>query len=538
MRTSLILLVFVLVQTSLPAQKRVTVEKSTYPKRFVKKDSSQLQQGTAQQPAKNVSGPMEKFDADKDGVTDQFDIEPNTPAGCRVSPKGISMDIDGDGVADCRDKELLTPQSCFPVNIDGVGNCPESACLKEIRDQFPTVNDISILTKMGRDALASARALIKDIRTTDVKPLEINNRLAGNFFRQEMTEIGKIRATASLMESDLTRFSSELEQAGSVTDAKSAVLELLDDVSSLQRLSNSLLLLSYRVQSKLDVPVSYSPTGNNLLQDEDNDGVPDPSDQENNTPMGCPVDYFGNSRDGDGDGVPDCRDRELITHFTCFPVNADGIGQCAEPFWCSDIKKLLAKPKPTSAEGILLANGRFLDDFTDNRNNWLISADADHEVSLTNGKLRFRGINNDYNYSRNQKFNLDLHSDFSVQVTARWFEGITNHGYGINFCSNTSTNSHYIFFISANGYYSIKYYESNGTWKSLKDWVQSSYVNPNTVPNILSIKKTGNYIRFYINDNLVETMPFDGGYGTSFGLRVSQAQTIDFDNFTVTGSSR
>ena len=75
-------------------------------------------------------------DADGDGVTDQFDLEPNTPAGAPVDSHGVSKDTDGDGVPDYKDKELLTPQKCFPVNNDGVGTCPEPACCKELRDQI------------------------------------------------------------------------------------------------------------------------------------------------------------------------------------------------------------------------------------------------------------------------------------------------------------------------------------------------------------------------------------------------------------------
>lgn len=75
-------------------------------------------------------------DADNDGVTDQFDLEPNTPAGCPVDSHGVSRDSDGDGVPDCRDKELLTAQNCFPVNADGVGNCPEPPCCRELRDKI------------------------------------------------------------------------------------------------------------------------------------------------------------------------------------------------------------------------------------------------------------------------------------------------------------------------------------------------------------------------------------------------------------------
>jgi outer membrane protein OmpA-like peptidoglycan-associated protein len=72
-------------------------------------------------------------DTDGDGVTDQFDHEPNTPAGCPVDTHGVSLDTDGDGVPDCRDKEKITPTQCQPVDADGVGKCPDPQCCKDIK---------------------------------------------------------------------------------------------------------------------------------------------------------------------------------------------------------------------------------------------------------------------------------------------------------------------------------------------------------------------------------------------------------------------
>jgi OmpA-OmpF porin, OOP family len=107
-------------------------------------------------------------DADNDGVTDQFDLEPNTPAGCPVDTHGVSRDSDGDGVPDCRDKELLTSQSCFPVNADGVGNCPEPKCCAEIRDMLknrpePTTCALSSLPSV--QFKSGSIALSKDAET-------------------------------------------------------------------------------------------------------------------------------------------------------------------------------------------------------------------------------------------------------------------------------------------------------------------------------------------------------------------------------------
>jgi outer membrane protein OmpA-like peptidoglycan-associated protein len=78
-------------------------------------------------------------DADGDGVTDQFDHEPNTPAGCPVDTHGVSKDTDGDGVPDCKDKELITPTQCQPVDADGVGKCPPPACCAELNAKMDSM---------------------------------------------------------------------------------------------------------------------------------------------------------------------------------------------------------------------------------------------------------------------------------------------------------------------------------------------------------------------------------------------------------------
>ena len=108
-------------------------------------------------------------DADGDGVTDQFDHEPNTPAGCPVDTHGVSRDTDGDGVPDCKDKELITPTQCQPVDADGVGKCPDPACCKDIRAMIDSgglggvgrkcnIGDLPSITFKGRSVTLSSDA--------------------------------------------------------------------------------------------------------------------------------------------------------------------------------------------------------------------------------------------------------------------------------------------------------------------------------------------------------------------------------------------
>lgn len=95
---------------------------------------------------KHMKIPKPVFDdADGDGVVDQLDREPNTPAGCPVDTHGVSRDTDGDGVPDCRDKELITPTICQPVDADGVGKCPEPECCKIIDSMRNNMNTCKIV---------------------------------------------------------------------------------------------------------------------------------------------------------------------------------------------------------------------------------------------------------------------------------------------------------------------------------------------------------------------------------------------------------
>lgn len=128
-------------------------------------------------------------DADGDGVTDQFDMEPNTPAGAPVDSHGVSLDTDGDGVPDYRDKEKLTPRECFPVDADGVGKCPEPACCAELRDKLtamPAACDLgampSVQFKSGSLTLSStAKAALNNIAQQMNANPSCNVRVSGYY---------------------------------------------------------------------------------------------------------------------------------------------------------------------------------------------------------------------------------------------------------------------------------------------------------------------------------------------------------------------
>lgn len=69
-------------------------------------------------------------DSDGDGVIDMTDQEVNTPAGCPVDTRGVTLDSDGDDIADCKDQEPYSPPG-FEVDNNGVAQVPDDGYLTE-----------------------------------------------------------------------------------------------------------------------------------------------------------------------------------------------------------------------------------------------------------------------------------------------------------------------------------------------------------------------------------------------------------------------
>ncbi len=133
---------------------------------------------------KHMKLPKPVFDdADGDGVVDQLDREPNTPAGCPVDTHGVTKDTDGDGVPDCKDKQLITPTECQPVDADGVGKCPDPECCKNIvagpaasscPTDYPSVAFKGNSTSLSNDAKALLATVAAKLKANPTCNITIN----------------------------------------------------------------------------------------------------------------------------------------------------------------------------------------------------------------------------------------------------------------------------------------------------------------------------------------------------------------------------
>lgn len=105
-------------------------------------------------PMAAAAAPM---DSDGDGVTDDKDRCPNTPAGAEVDMNGCALDSDGDGVADYKDQCANTPAG---VKVDATG-CPIKDEVVLTVDRLNFDFDSAALDAQSRAALDAAVAVIK-----------------------------------------------------------------------------------------------------------------------------------------------------------------------------------------------------------------------------------------------------------------------------------------------------------------------------------------------------------------------------------------
>lgn len=179
-------------------------------------------------------------------------------------------------------------------------------------------------------------------------------------------------------------------------------------------------------------------------------------------------------------------------------------------------------------------NTIFADDFNDNNNNWLEDEDKVRQLKIRNGKYIFEHKEDDGGYFTWKQVHFDQANDFIIETTLQHISGTDDRGYGLVWGMKNIDN-YFSFNISNNGYYRIaKSYGED--WQALIDWTESTYLNNYGGTNKLTVKKADASLKFYINDNYVNTITFENFFGNNIGYVIWRNMKIEIDNLTVSGS--
>jgi OOP family OmpA-OmpF porin len=123
-----------------------------------------------------------ELDSDGDGVVDRLDQCPGTPAGAKVDAKGCELDSDGDGVVDSLDKCPDTPPG---TKVDSQGcPLPEVIVLKGVSFDY----DSAVLRPDGLAALDDAAATLKRYPEIRVEIAGHTDSIASEEYNQDLSE--------------------------------------------------------------------------------------------------------------------------------------------------------------------------------------------------------------------------------------------------------------------------------------------------------------------------------------------------------------
>ncbi len=136
-------------------------------------------------------------DSDGDGVSDEFDMCPNTPAGAQVDARGCEIDSDGDGVPDSRDRcpgtvagAAVDAEGCERDSdgdgvVDRLDRCPDtvSGVKVDVRGceikEVISLPDVNFATSSAQ-LLPESAATLDEAAATLLKHPEIKAEVAGH----------------------------------------------------------------------------------------------------------------------------------------------------------------------------------------------------------------------------------------------------------------------------------------------------------------------------------------------------------------------
>jgi hypothetical protein len=168
----------------------------------------------------------------------------------------------------------------------------------------------------------------------------------------------------------------------------------------------------------------------------------------------------------------------------------------------------------------------FYDDFDDNRSKWGLGHEPkDWSEKIENSKLLFQSF--DDNAKEDLiKVEFSQKLDFEIETYIRFVKGDENRFFGLQWGKSSDFNNQFDFLISGNGLFTIDKFSGE-----FHDYVPptSSELLKKTLYNKLTIRKINNNYYFFINEELVHSMPFKTFFGDYIGFQVSNNSTINVD---------
>lgn len=170
------------------------------------------------------------------------------------------------------------------------------------------------------------------------------------------------------------------------------------------------------------------------------------------------------------------------------------------------------------------------DDFTKFSNYWLLGIEENSWAeSIEGGHLVFESLTNKPKEDLIPVI-IDQNRSFEIETSIRFVEGQMDKGYGLQWGKSANPAKQFDFLLTGAGHFTIDKY--TGEFKDYVPFTLSPKVNRYAF-NKLTIRKVSEKYYFFLNENLVHTMPFEPFFGNLVGFQVAENSTIRVDHIDI-----
>jgi hypothetical protein len=170
------------------------------------------------------------------------------------------------------------------------------------------------------------------------------------------------------------------------------------------------------------------------------------------------------------------------------------------------------------------------DDFTSFSNYWLLGVEEESWIeNIEDGQLYFQSLT-DKPKEDLLPVIVDTERDFQIETMIRFKAGNMEKGYGLQWGKSKNPQKQFDFLLTGNGHFTIDKY--TGDFHDYVPFTQTDKVN-RYAANKLTVRKVNNKYFFFLNEQLVHSMPFENFFGNLMGIQVAENSTILVDYFQV-----
>jgi len=171
-----------------------------------------------------------------------------------------------------------------------------------------------------------------------------------------------------------------------------------------------------------------------------------------------------------------------------------------------------------------------LDNFSSNTSKWFLEDADNYSVKLDNGKLKIKRKKKGGIFI-SKDVDIDTSKDFILETSISHTDMASGY-YGLTFGRKNSSNE-YSFLLSGNGSYKYRKFENDKYKEIIESTFSSAIKTGSNSYNVIKLVKSGDVLRFYINNQYINETPFEPFFGKKLGYTVYYERTISVDYLNI-----